>query len=219
MQHHRSAALLACALILALAGCGSSTLPSTTTGGRHDSPPPPPAKALTIFTDLSVEGPTGATGASSSNRASPTAHASRSIVGVTARLRPEGPPRQLPHLPRADGRRQPRHRLVEPGDDAANAQRAASTKDAVAYIGDFESAATALSLPALSPAGSSRSAPGAPTSASPTQTPPTEGRPAALLPAERAEQLRARHPLRPQRGERDPRLHDRRRRHAPLRPR
>ena len=36
---------------------------------------------------------------------------------------------------------------------AANVQRAASEPTTVAYIGDFESAATALSLPALSPGG------------------------------------------------------------------
>ncbi|HLW95675.1 MAG TPA: ABC transporter substrate-binding protein [Solirubrobacteraceae bacterium] len=154
MQHHRSAALLACALVVALAGCGSST-PPTKTGGSHDAPPPPPAaKALTIFTDLSVEGPTGATGSVQQQQ----------DVANGARLALEQSGHRVVYGRR--GRRGSFHVYLVPMDDAdptsgswsqgttaANAQRAASTKDAVAYIGDFESAATALSLPALSAGG------------------------------------------------------------------
>ena len=63
LPHHRmAAASLVCALAAALAGCGSAD------GGRTggDGPTSRPAKALTIYSDLPVLGPTGATGAQES---------------------------------------------------------------------------------------------------------------------------------------------------------
>ncbi|HEX4034310.1 MAG TPA: ABC transporter substrate-binding protein [Solirubrobacteraceae bacterium] len=153
MKHHRSAALLACALLLALAGCGSSG-PSGGGSRRRDTPPPPAAKALTIFTDLSVEGPTGDAGSI----------AQQQNVANGARLALEqwghrvsygrGGHRGSFHIDLAAmDDADPASGSWSQGATAANAQRAASTKDAVAYIGDFDSAATALSLPALSAGG------------------------------------------------------------------
>jgi ABC-type branched-subunit amino acid transport system substrate-binding protein len=153
LRHHRSAALLACALTVALAGCGSSRSPSAVKGG-HDAPPPPAAKALTIFTDLSVAGPTGAAGSVAQQQA----------IENGARLALE----QWGHRVRygRKGHRGSFYIHLAPMDDAdpasggwsqgataSNAGQAAATKDAVAYIGDFESAATALALPELSASG------------------------------------------------------------------
>ena len=154
MRHHRSAALLACALAVVLAGCGSSRSPTASNGGRDAPPPPPAAKALTIFTDLTVDGPTGATGSVEQQQQ----------IENGARLALEQWGHRVSYGRR--GHRGSFHIFLAPMDDAdpasgswsqgttaSNAQRAASTKDAVAYIGDFESAATALSLPALSASG------------------------------------------------------------------
>jgi branched-chain amino acid transport system substrate-binding protein len=135
-----------------VAGCGSSA------GGHGGGGGPPnrAPKALTIYSDLPVLGPTGATGAQQS------AAQARSIENG-ARLALD----QVHHTVRY-GRagRGSFHVSFRPMNDAepatgawsqdrtaANAQRAASQSTTVAYIGDYNSAATALSLPALSPGG------------------------------------------------------------------
>ena len=148
-----AAAWLVCALAAALAGCGSSG------GGRSGDGGPPhrPPKALTIYSDLPVLGPTGATGAQQSA-------AQAQSIENGARLALD----QWGHTVRYGrrGRRGSFHVYFRPMNDAdpasgawsqdltaANVQRAASQSTTVAYIGDYDSAATALSLPALSPGG------------------------------------------------------------------
>ncbi len=154
MPPHRIAgASLLCVFAAALAGCGSAG------GGDGGGAPPPskPPKALTIYSDLPVDGPTGATGAQQS-----AAQALSIENGARLALDEWG------HTVRY-GRRGHRgsfHVYFKPMNDAnpatgawsqdltaANAQRAASQPTTVAYIGDYDSAATALSLPALSPGG------------------------------------------------------------------
>ena len=148
-----AAASLVCAAAAALAGCGSSG----GKGGGGERAPARPPKALTIYSDLPVLGPTGVTGAQQSA-------AQAQGIENGARLALE----QWGHTVRY-GRRGHRgsfHVYFKPMNDAtpgtgawsqdltaANAQRAASQPTTVAYIGDYDSAATALSLPELSPAG------------------------------------------------------------------
>jgi branched-chain amino acid transport system substrate-binding protein len=147
------AASLVCVLAVALAGCGSS-------GGGGDGgggPPRRPPKALTIYSDLPVTGPTGATGAQQSA-------ADGLSIENGARLALEQWHHTVPYGRK--GHRGSFHVFFKPMDDAApatgawsqdltaaNAQAAASAPTTVAYIGDYDSAATALSLPALSPGG------------------------------------------------------------------
>ncbi|HXR13030.1 MAG TPA: hypothetical protein VN740_00135 [Solirubrobacteraceae bacterium] len=149
-----AAAWLVCVLVAALAaGCGSSG------GGRGggDGAPAKPPRALTIYSDLPVVGPTGVTGA-------PQRAAQALSIENGARLALEA----WGHTVRYGhgGHRGSFHVYFKPMNDAdaatgawsqdltaANAQLAASQPTTVAYIGDYDSAATALSLPALSPNG------------------------------------------------------------------
>jgi branched-chain amino acid transport system substrate-binding protein len=143
---------MVCALAVVLAGCGGGGAGG---GGTPGAARPP--KALTVFSDLSVTGPTGATGA-------PETVAQQQSIENGARLALEQWGHEVTYGPR--GHRRRFHVSFQPLDDAnpatgqwsqdvtlANAQRVASDPDAVAYIGDFDSAATALSLPVLSPTG------------------------------------------------------------------
>jgi branched-chain amino acid transport system substrate-binding protein len=152
LQHHRSAALLACAFALALAGCSSAPSPAPT-GGRQP-PPPPAARALTIYSDLSVRGPTGAT-ASVAQQQNVENGARLALEQWGHRVsfgrRPHRGSFRIYFVAMNDA--DPATGAWSQGVTASNAQRAASGADAVAYIGDFESAATALSLPALSASG------------------------------------------------------------------
>jgi branched-chain amino acid transport system substrate-binding protein len=143
---------MVCALACVLAGCGGGGAG----GGRTPATTRPP-KTLTVFSDLSVTGPTGATGAQETV-------AQQQSIENGARLALEQWGHEVTYGPRGDRRRF--QVSFQPLDDAnpatgqwtqdltaANAQRVASDPDAVAYIGDFDSAATAVSLPLLSPRG------------------------------------------------------------------
>jgi branched-chain amino acid transport system substrate-binding protein len=163
LPHHRLAAAgLACVLVAALAGCGSA-------GGGHDGGAgagPRPPTTLTVYSDLPVDGPTGASGASGPTGSTGVHESLVQQQGIEngARLALD----QWGHTVRYGraGHHGSFHVYFRPLDDAspvtgqwsqdlvaANVQRAASEPTTVAYIGDFESAATALSLPALSPGG------------------------------------------------------------------
>ena len=149
-----AAAVLAGVLATALAGCGSSHRGHDDGGG---GPPPRPPGTLTVYSDLPVGPATGATGVDESV-------AQQRSIENGARLALD----QSGHTVRygRPGSRGSFHINYRPLDDAsptsgqwsqdltaANAQTAASASTTVAYIGDFASAATALSLPTLSPAG------------------------------------------------------------------
>ena len=147
MHHHRTAAWLLGALALALAGCGSG-------GGHRDAGDAPTAKVphwLTVFT---VAGPDGAHETAAEQQAIENgARLALEQWGHTVSYG-RGPRKHSFHIyltPLQDSA--PKTGLWSQGLTAANAQRAASAPNAVAYIGDFDSAATALTLPALSGSG------------------------------------------------------------------
>ncbi len=150
MRNHRTAAWLACALAAALGGCGTAAGVS----GGTDSSPPGTAKALTIYTGLPIAGP-----ASSAQRI-----AAQLSIENGARLALEQWHHRVTYGPR--GRRGSYHVYLRDLNDAdpttgdysqdltsAAAQAASSDPTTVAYIGDFDSAATAISLQALSQGG------------------------------------------------------------------
>jgi branched-chain amino acid transport system substrate-binding protein len=137
--------LLAGALAVALAGCGTTDPVSVSS----DAAPAKTPKALTIYTDLPLAGSSGAI--------------QRSIANG-ARLALEQWGHRVSYGPR--GHVRSFHVYLRSLDDAsastgtwsqdltaANAQYAASKPTTVAYIGDFDSAATAISLQAISPTG------------------------------------------------------------------
>jgi branched-chain amino acid transport system substrate-binding protein len=147
LPNHRTAALLACALAAVLAGCGGTAAIQR----DSDRSTPGAAKALTIYTGLATSGP------------------SSSAAGVAQQLEIENGARlaleQWHHRVRygPGGRLGSYHIYLRQLNDAdpatggyspsltaANAQTAASDPTTVAYIGDYDSAATALSLQALS---------------------------------------------------------------------
>jgi branched-chain amino acid transport system substrate-binding protein len=147
--------VLLCAVAAALAGCGGGG----GGGGERASVRGVP-RTLTVYSDLAVDGPTGPTGPTGERAAA----AQQLSIQNGARLALE----RWHHTVRY-GRRghrgsfhiafdamsdaDPASGLWSAGVTAANAQKAAAQPNAVAYIGDFSSAATALSLPTLSPAG------------------------------------------------------------------
>ncbi len=148
MRNHRSAAGLACVLAAALAGCSSANAP------RSDSLAPSAAKTLTIYSDLPIEGPPAA-----ARRV-----AQQISIENGARLALEQWHHRVSYGSRGHGGAFDVH--FAPLNDAdpatgdysqdltsANAQTVSSDPTAVAYIGDFDSAATALSLETLSQSG------------------------------------------------------------------
>jgi branched-chain amino acid transport system substrate-binding protein len=151
-----AAAGVVCALAVALAGCGGSGGGGNGNAGRPSGEP----GSLTVYSDLSVDGPTGATGATGAQQ---SVLQQQSIEnGARLALDQWG---HTVHYGRG-GHRGSFHIYFHPLDDsspatgqwsqdltAANAQLVSSAPSAVAYIGDFDSAATALSLPALSSGG------------------------------------------------------------------
>ena len=125
MRHSRTAATVV-ALALALAGCGGSGTPtSDRTYGN----------ALTIYTALPLDGPQGYLMESIEDGEALAVSEAGAIV--------DGHP--IISLPLSDASG------TAGGWDSTDADNAASTAtqnlDAVAYIGDFDSAATATSLP------------------------------------------------------------------------
>jgi branched-chain amino acid transport system substrate-binding protein len=145
LRNHRTAAWLAGALAVALAGCGTADPVSVSSDTASAKTP----KALTIYTDLPLAGSSGAI--------------QRSIADG-ARLALEQWGHRVSYGPR--GHLRSFHIYLHPLNDAqastgtwsqdltaANAQYAASKPTTVAYIGDFDSAATAISLQAISPTG------------------------------------------------------------------
>jgi len=151
-----AAAGLVCVLAVALAGCGGSRGGDGGTASRPSGQP----GALTVYSDLSVDGPTGPTGPTGVHQSVLT----QQSIENGARLALE----EWGHTVRygRPGHRGSFHVYFHPLDDsspangqwsqdltAANAQLVASAPTAVAYIGDFESPATALSLPTLSAGG------------------------------------------------------------------
>lgn len=148
MHHHRTAAWLLGALALALAGCGSG-------GGHRDGGGDAlAAKAPHWLKIFMVAGPDGAyetaaqqQGVENGARLALDQWAHTVSYGRGAR-------KHSFHIyltPLEDST--PKSGAWSQGLTAANAQRAASARNAVAYIGDFDSAATALTLPALSGSG------------------------------------------------------------------
>src|SRR6202035_818911 len=145
LRNHRTAAWLAGALAVALAGCGTTDpvpVSSDTAAAKT-------LTALTIYTDLPLAGSSGAI--------------QRSIANG-ARLALEQWGHRVTYV--QHGHLRSFHVYLDPLNDAdartgnwsqdltaANAQYAASKPTSVAYIGDFESAATAISLQAISPSG------------------------------------------------------------------
>ena len=150
MRIHRTAALLACAVGISLSGCGGS-------GGGHpaaDPSGPGAVKELTIYTDLPTKGPAGARRRS----------AQALDIERGARLALEQWHDRVSYGPHGRGGRY-RVELKDLNDanpatgaysqdlTTANAQSATADPTTVAYIGDYDSAATALSLQALSQTG------------------------------------------------------------------
>jgi branched-chain amino acid transport system substrate-binding protein len=151
LRNNRTPARLACAFAVAVAaaGCGASSGP----GGGSDPAPAATAAArtLTIYIDLATSGPPAVAQSTAQqlsiengarlaleqwhHRVSYGPHARRGTY--TIKLRP---------LNDAD----PATGGYSQGLTAANAAAAASDPTTVAYIGDYDSAATAISLPVLS---------------------------------------------------------------------
>jgi branched-chain amino acid transport system substrate-binding protein len=150
LPNHRTAALLACALAAVLAGCGTATHIQR----DSDRSTRGAAKALTIYTALPTAGP-----------ASAAARVAQQLsIENGARLALEQWHHRVRYGP--GGRRGSYHIYLRQLNDAdpatgdyspsltaANAQAAAADPTTVAYIGDYDSAATALSLQALSQSG------------------------------------------------------------------
>jgi branched-chain amino acid transport system substrate-binding protein len=150
LRNHQTAGWLACALAVVLSGCG-------TAASVHVAPQRSSARiarALTIYTDLPTEGPPAAR----------ESVAQQVSIENGARLALELWGHRVAYGPH--GRGGSYHVYLRQLDDAdpatgsfsqdltsTNAQAASSNPAAVAYIGDFDSAASAISLQALSQSG------------------------------------------------------------------
>ena len=150
MRNHRPAAWFVCVLALVLGGCGGEAAVSVHSDPAASRTP----RVLTIYTDLATEGPS----------ASVARSAEQLSIEQGARLALEQWHHRVAYGPR--GRGGSYHVDLAPLNDAdpatgdyspsltaANAQTALSNSTVVAYIGDYDSAATALSLQALSQSG------------------------------------------------------------------
>lgn len=145
MRNHRTAAWLAGALAVVLAGCGTTDPVSVTSSAATTKTP----KALTIYTDLPLAGSSGAIQRSIANgaRLALEQWGHRVTYGARGHLRSfHVYLRSLNDAEASTGN-------WSQDLTAANAQYAASKSTTVAYIGDFDSAATAISLQAISPTG------------------------------------------------------------------
>jgi branched-chain amino acid transport system substrate-binding protein len=150
LRNDRTAARLACALAVVLGGCGGAA--GVSTGGDPTSPRA--AKVLTIYTDLPTDGPAASAGRDTQQLS----------IERGARLALEQRHQRVAYGPHGRGGSyhvelatlndaDPATGEYSPSLTAANAQTASSNPTTVAYIGDFDSAATALSLQALSQTG------------------------------------------------------------------
>ena len=145
MRNQRTAAWLACALAVALAGCGGASGVKVGTAAYSTKTP----KTLTVYLDLPLNG---------------SARGIQTSIANGARLALDQSGHRVSYGPH--GRGGSYHVEFRPRNDAdqasgnwsqdltaASAALASSQPTTVAYIGDFDSAATAISLPALSPSG------------------------------------------------------------------
>lgn len=150
MRNHRTAVWLVCALAGVLGGCGTAATVHT----ASDPSSPRTPRTLTIYSDLATAGP-----ASSLQRS-----AQQLSIERGARLALEQWHQRVSYGPRGRGGSYEIHLATlndadpatgdySAGLTTANAQTAASNPSTVAYIGDYDSAATALSLQALSQSG------------------------------------------------------------------
>ena len=153
-----------------------------------DTAPAKTPKALTIYTDLPLAGSSGAIQTSIANGARLALEQWDHRVSYGSRGHLHSIHVYLHPLNDADARTGNWSQDLT----AANAQYAASKPTTVAYIGDFDSAATAISLQAISPTGILQVSPWSPyigfTDANPADG---QGRSGALLPRQRPEHLRA----------------------------
>jgi branched-chain amino acid transport system substrate-binding protein len=145
LRNHRTAAWLAGALAVALAGCGTTDPVSVTSSAATTKTP----KALTIYTDLPLTGSSGAIQRSIANGA----RLALEQWGHRVSYGPRGHLRSFHVYLRSLNDAEASTGNWSQDLTAANAQYAASKSTTVAYIGDFDSAATAISLQAISPTG------------------------------------------------------------------
>jgi branched-chain amino acid transport system substrate-binding protein len=150
LPNHRTAALLACALAAVLAGCGGTAAIQR----DSDRSTPGAAKALTIYTDLATAGPaSSAAGVAQQLAIENGARLALEQWGHRVRYGPGGRLGSYHIYLRQLNDANPATGDYSPSLTAANAQTATSDPSTVAYIGDYDSAATALSLQALSQRG------------------------------------------------------------------
>jgi branched-chain amino acid transport system substrate-binding protein len=127
------------AAIPALAGCGSVVSASETTGNQ-----------LTVYSSLPLEGP--------------SAEYARQIIGgeklALAQAGGRVGPFRVSYASLDDVN--PVTGQVSPGETAAAAKQAAQDTSTIAYLGDYSSAATAISLPLLNEAGILQVSPASP---------------------------------------------------------
>ncbi len=149
MRNHRTPGWFACALVAALAGCGTTAGVHVGTEASSRTP-----RLLTVYTDLPTKGP--ATSAQASAQALSIERGSRLALEQWHQRVNYGPRGRggtyrvkLKDLNDAD----PTSGDYSQDLTAANAQTASVDSTTVAYIGDYDSAATALSLQALSQTG------------------------------------------------------------------
>jgi branched-chain amino acid transport system substrate-binding protein len=150
LLNHRTAALLACAFAAVLAGCGTATEIQR----DSDRSTPGAAKALTIYTGLATAGPaSSAAGVAQQLSIENGARLALEQWGHRVRYGPGGRRGSYHVYLRQLNDADPATGDYSPSLTAANAQTASSNSTTVAYIGDYDSAATALSLQALSQSG------------------------------------------------------------------
>jgi branched-chain amino acid transport system substrate-binding protein len=131
--------LAALVAIPALAGCGSVVSASETTGNQ-----------LTVYSSLPLEGPSAE-------------HAREIIGGEKLALAQAGGrvgPFRVSYASLDDVN--PVTGQVSPGESAAAAKQAAQDTSTIAYLGDYSSAATAISLPLINEAGILQVSPASP---------------------------------------------------------
>jgi branched-chain amino acid transport system substrate-binding protein len=150
LRNHRPAAWFVCVLALLLAACGGEAPVAVHSDPASSRTP----RLLTVYTDLATAGPPAST-ARSEQQLSIEQGARLALeqwhhrVAYGPRGRAGSYHVDLATLNDAD----PATGDYSPSLTAANAQTALSNSTAVAYIGDYDSAATALSLQALSQSG------------------------------------------------------------------
>jgi branched-chain amino acid transport system substrate-binding protein len=158
----------AAALAAALAGCGVSVSASTSAPGHN----------LTIYSSLPLDGP--------------RAPLSRQIVRgeklALADARGRAGRYRVSYFSLDDS--SPASGRWEPELAARNANLAAQDNDAIAYLGDLESGATAISLPLTNAAGLPQVSPGSPYAGFTSSTAALPGEPERFYPSGRATLVR-----------------------------